>query len=148
MFTRRQFVSGIALSTLALLLKPRLQLWERGRALVGLSSAAAWGPLHPRELAASDFRAQVGDTFRLGPTTGAQLKAQLREVVERPRTRVEDGRSLEQFSLIFESRVEDRPEQGTFVLSHPRHGECELFMVPVDLSGKVCCYEASFSRLV
>jgi hypothetical protein len=148
MFTRRQFVSGVALSTLALLLKPRLQLWERGKALVGWSSPAGNGLRSPGELAAAEFRALVGDTFRLRPGSGATLKAQLQEVVERPSARVEGGRKLEQFSLIFESLAADRPEQGIFVMSHPRRGESELFLVPVGPSGKSCSYEASFSRLV
>ena len=148
MFTRRQFVSGIALSTIALLLKPSLQLWGRGRTLAGSNPLINLGLRSPHELAAADFSAQLGDSFCLRPQNGSALRVRLREVVERPRARLEDGRKLEQFSLIFESPAVDRTEQGTFVLSHPKHGECELFMVPVGPSGKLCSYEASFSRLV
>ena len=146
MFTRRYFVSGIALSSCALLLGPGLQLWERRGSPNAIASLLGLGRRSPSELTPRGFHPHVGENFQLSSGDGSSFNAKLSEIVERS-DRIQGGRRLDQFSLIFEGPGVEGLEQGNFVLSHPAHGECELFMVPIGPPGKHRNYEASFTRL-
>ena len=148
MFTRRHFVTGIALSSCAVLLTPGSRLREPGGLSNRLGRWLGFARRNPRELTPIDLRPRVGESFSLAPEKGPALEAVLQEVVEYRGGRLEDGRRLEQFSLIFDGPASEEIEQGTFVVSHPDHGEFALFVVPTGPSGKRREYEASFTRLV
>ncbi len=83
------------------------------------------------------FRDHVGEVFQLGT-----LELRLEAVVP-----FEDG-ATEGFSLQFAAPVSPSLGQGIRVLTHPRHGNLELFLVPIQdhRPGRVT-YEAIFNRL-
>jgi hypothetical protein len=54
---------------------------------------------------------------------------------------------LEQFSLIFTGALSPWLPQGSYKLTHPSMGECELFLVPLGPDAMGMRYEAAFSRV-
>jgi len=54
---------------------------------------------------------------------------------------------LEQFSLTFTGAASPWLQQGSYKLTHPQIGKCELFLVPIGPDNSGMRYQAVFSRL-
>ncbi len=92
----------------------------------------------------ADFADHVGEEFDV-PDAG--LVVELAEATEsaEPGGVGPDGRTRNQFSLVFTGPLETRLSQGTARLEHAELGELHLFLVPLGPRGDVMQYEAAFA---
>ncbi len=55
------------------------------------------------------------------------------------------GRAIPGFSLFLRGPAEPRLPQGTVTLTHPVHGDLDLFMTPIGRDAQGCRYEIVFN---
>lgn len=91
-----------------------------------------------------DFIDDVGQTFGVA---GATVSLQLVEASESdaPGGPGPHGQVRNQFSLVFVGPADTVLPQSTYVLSHPRFGDIELFLVPLGPDQERMRYEAAFA---
>jgi hypothetical protein len=97
-----------------------------------------------RWLTHADFADRVGEAFDL-PDAGLVLR--LAETVQssEPGGQGPEGRTRNQFSLVFTGPLDPTMEQGTVRIEHPDLGEQHLFLVPLGPQGEAMRYEAAFA---
>jgi len=91
-------------------------------------------------LSFNDFAPRLHTRFCVPQQGGYELE--LTEIVDHSNTQ------LEQFSLIFTGILSPWLPQGSYKLSHPLMGECELFLVPIGPDTAGMRYQAVFSRVI
>jgi hypothetical protein len=87
-----------------------------------------------------DFALHLGTRFSVIALENYQLE--LAEVTDHSTA------GLEQFSLIFTGVPSPWLQQASYKLTHPKMGECELFLVPIGPDTAGMRYQAIFSRLI
>jgi hypothetical protein len=92
----------------------------------------------------ADFAGRVGETFE-APDAGQVLD--LVETTDGPASGGShpDGRSRNQFSLVFAGPPDRALAQGTVRLEHPDLGELFVFLVPIGPHDGSMRYEAAFA---
>jgi hypothetical protein len=92
-------------------------------------------------LALNDFAACAGESFRLDLEPGRSLELVLESAEE-----LQAPAGYEVFALLFSSAGQTPLPQRIYRLAHARLGAFDLFLVPVDVDGRRCYYEAVFNR--
>lgn len=94
-----------------------------------------------------DFSDVVGQTFHVASGEDSTHALRLVEASEGGELSGPgpEGQVRQQFSLIFLGALDPALPQGTYVLSHPRWDELELFLVPLGPSPEGMRYEAAFA---
>ena len=92
----------------------------------------------------ADFADRVGDRFEV-PDAGLVLRLEAATESAVPGGPDPQGRTRNQFSLVFTGPIDTILSQGTVSLVHRELGELGLFLVPLGPRGDVMQYEAAFA---
>jgi hypothetical protein len=92
----------------------------------------------------ADFVGHVGEEFELADIGLVLTLAEATESSE-PGASDPEGRTRNQFSLVFTGPLAPAMEQSTVSLEHPDLGELHLFLVPLGPRGDAMRYEAAFA---
>ena len=106
---------------------------QRGRAGANLGNVCV-----------EDFTDLVGQTFRLRQQGGSVTRTRLIEATASAHPGAPRGRA-QQFSLVFDVPAGLERVQGDYRINHPRVGNLDVFMVPVDLPSKHNRLQALFA---
>ncbi len=141
MNTRRQFLAGCSLLTLAAGLTPAALLTAPG----GAKSVAL------REIGFPVFAEQLGATFIVSQKPAPDVKLKLVKArltpALHPRAQLAEDARNEKFSLLFRGSAEVALEQNTHTFEHAEIGRFAMFIAPVNLKdGNHAYYEAVFNR--
>ncbi len=89
------------------------------------------------------FESSQQDVFEIAFEDGTPKLCNIAEINTSQAPMIEQDKP--QYSIIFSSAETEVYEQGVYVVSHPKLGEFELFLVPVYGDDKVVHYEAIFT---
>jgi hypothetical protein len=92
----------------------------------------------------ADFAGLVGEEFEV-PDAGQVLRLVRADELEAPGGRGPDGRTRQQFSLLFHGPLASALEQGTVRMVSAGLGEQYVFLVPLGPDGDAMRYEAAFA---
>jgi hypothetical protein len=92
----------------------------------------------------ADFADRVGEVFEV-PDAGLVLALVEATESSEPGGPGPDGRTRNQFSLVFTGPLDRAMGQGTVRVVHPELGEQHLFLVPLGPEGDTMRYEAAFA---
>lgn len=132
---RRDFLSGVAgAGSLFLLGAAAGPVHAAGWVIAGADPVRKRPRVRVDNATVEDFSDVLGETFRLRQEDGCRAGAKLIEATALDTSG--ETRRRRQFSIVFD--VPDRLAlvQGQYRISHPRVGDMELFMVPVDLPAR------------
>ena len=92
----------------------------------------------------ADFADRVGEEFEV-PDAGLVLALAEATESSEPGGPGPEGRTRNQFSLVFTGPLDRAMTQGTVRVVHPDLGEQHLFLVPLGPEGDAMRYEAAFA---
>jgi hypothetical protein len=92
----------------------------------------------------ADFADRVGEAFEL-PDAGLVLTLAEATESSEPGGPGPEGRTRNQFSLVFTGPLDHVLEQGTVRVEHRDLGEQHLLLVPLGPQGDAMSYEAAFA---
>lgn len=97
------------------------------------------------QLGAEQFAGLVGTKFEVAIQPNVVVTLELNNVST---PAVNDQRTYERFSLLFNGPIEQPLEQRTYRFEHERLGSFDLFIVPVGAENGARQYEAVFNRRI
>jgi hypothetical protein len=132
------------------------QLWSRRHFMMATAATVAIAAvtpsrapglerLRPHWISYEDFKALDGQRVRMIGSGGAVLNARVIDV--RDRTTTHRGVTVEQYSVLMRTALNQPVEDYTFDIEHPTFGNCRLFCSPVFTTERSVHYEATLSRL-